>query len=63
MKSIHFNQVPNMKGRKSMPFTDVIAENYKERERAKEAEKEMRREEAIRMMEVRDGKTTCVLDV
>jgi hypothetical protein len=31
MKSIHFNQVPDMKGKKSMPFTDVTAFNAKEK--------------------------------
>jgi hypothetical protein len=31
MKSIHFNQVPDMKGKKSMPFTDVVAFNAKEK--------------------------------
>jgi hypothetical protein len=30
-KSIHFNQVPNMRGRLTMPFTDVTAENFKPR--------------------------------
>lgn len=31
MKSIHFNQVPDMKGKKTMPFTDVVAFNAKEK--------------------------------
>lgn len=28
-KSIHFNQVPNMRGKLTMPFTDVVAMNFK----------------------------------
>lgn len=31
MKSIHFNQVPDMRGKKTMPFTDVLAFNAKEK--------------------------------
>lgn len=31
MKSIHFNQVPNMRGRKTMRFTDVTLFNAREK--------------------------------
>lgn len=42
MKSIHFAPVPNMKGKRTMRFTDVTAENYKERELAEMARREKR---------------------
>jgi hypothetical protein len=31
VKSIYFNQVPNMRGKKTMPFTDVEVFNPRER--------------------------------
>jgi hypothetical protein len=43
MKSIHFNQVPTMRGRLTMPFTDVMAINFKSRELEREAEAALRR--------------------
>lgn len=41
MKSIHFNQVPTMNGKRTMRFTDVVAENFKQRELAKVHAREM----------------------
>lgn len=41
-KSIHFNQVPNMRGKLTMPFTDVVAENFRPKELSRIHRKEMR---------------------
>lgn len=35
MKSIHFNQVPDMRGKKTIPFTDMEAINFKEKYNAR----------------------------
>lgn len=40
-KSIHFNQVPNMRGKLTMPFTDVHAINFKPKITKKIHEREM----------------------
>lgn len=40
-KSIHFNQVPDMRGKRTMRFTDVVAENLKPKELARIHRKEM----------------------
>lgn len=41
-KSIHFNQVPNMRGKLTMPFTDVVAENFRPKELGRIHRQEMR---------------------
>lgn len=41
-KSIHFSQVPDMRGKVTMPFTDVTAENLRQKELARIHAGEMR---------------------
>lgn len=45
-KSIHFNQTPNMRGKLTMPFTDVMAENFRPKENDRIHRQEMRDWEA-----------------
>lgn len=41
-KSIHFSQIPNMRGKLTMPFSDVVAENFRPKELGRIHRQEMR---------------------